>query len=355
MYTFGLKVYINNRDRTGVKMKTLSRILVAEDDRALNHLIQKHLSKEGFRTEGSISGKDTIAMLNGRSDTMLLLDYELKDMTGRQVIDTLSKTKCSVPFIVITGQGNEKIAVEMMKLGAMDYVVKGSDFLDSVTHVIKRVDKELSYKNQLAKAEKALLQEKDRLLDITNSVNCGLLLLDDELKVIYANRVSQNLFGPLDYIKGLTCCSLFQTKNPEKECTSLKAMQTGKTVKSDTFVKGINGEDRFFYVVASPVRDSNGKIHQIIEVIVDITERKQAEKKLEIAATQWRSTFDAISNFVSLQDTELRFIRVNKALSDFLGTEPKNSLGNTVMNQFSVLINHVQTVLIMKWLKPGKL
>jgi DNA-binding response OmpR family regulator len=63
-------------------MKPLSRILVAEDDKVLNNLIQKTLTKEGFFTEGVLSGKDTIARLNGSGDTMLLLDYELSDMTG---------------------------------------------------------------------------------------------------------------------------------------------------------------------------------------------------------------------------------------------------------------------------------
>ena len=59
----------------------------------------------------------------------------------------------------------------------------------------------------------------------------------------------------------------------------------------------------------------------------DITERKQAEKQLEQAAKEWRTTFDSITDLISIHDKDNRIVRVNKALADMLKTTPKELIG----------------------------
>jgi PAS domain S-box-containing protein len=70
----------------------------------------------------------------------------------------------------------------------------------------------------------------------------------------------------------------------------------------------------------------NGK-EQRQTVYNDITERRQAEKKLEIAAREWRTTFDSITDLISIHDKDNRIIRVNKAVADLLKTTPQELVG----------------------------
>ena len=56
-------------------------------------------------------------------------------------------------------------------------------------------------------------------------MNCGLLLLDDRVRITYANKVAQEWFGPSDQIMGESCYEVFKLK--EEECVGLKALQTG--------------------------------------------------------------------------------------------------------------------------------
>ena len=114
-------------------MGHLSNIIVTEDDESLNHLIQKILRREGFKTEGALNGADAIDKAVGNNDSLLLLDYGLPDMTGKDVVQALLRKKDHVPFMLVTGKGNEHIAVDMMKQGAMDYIVKDEGFIDSVS------------------------------------------------------------------------------------------------------------------------------------------------------------------------------------------------------------------------------
>jgi DNA-binding NtrC family response regulator len=88
-------------------------ILAVEDDEALLRLIQKNLQRASFHTEGASNGAEAIAPIISGPPELLLLDYCLPDMTGKQVVETLAEQQRSIPFIVITGHGNEKVAVGM--------------------------------------------------------------------------------------------------------------------------------------------------------------------------------------------------------------------------------------------------
>jgi PAS domain S-box-containing protein len=65
----------------------------------------------------------------------------------------------------------------------------------------------------------------------------------------------------------------------------------------------------------------------ILGVVTDITERKEAEEKIKHAAEEWKTTFDSISDFVSIHDKDFRIVRVNKALADLCNVHPKELIG----------------------------
>jgi len=152
---------------------TPSKILVVEDNRELNRLMQKTLRREGFQTAGVFNGSDTIKWLANNNNAIIILDYQLPDMTGNELVQLLTKEKRDFLFIVITGHGDEKIAVEMMKKGAKDYVVKGPDFIDMLPHVIHRVINDLNLEKVLARAEQSL-HEREADLSILYEISLAI-------------------------------------------------------------------------------------------------------------------------------------------------------------------------------------
>jgi len=146
------------------------KILIVEDNEELNHLMQKTLEREGFQTEGVFNGSDTIKWLASNNNAIIILDYQLPDMKGNELVQLLTKEKRDLPFVVITGHGDEKIAVEMMKKGARDYVVKGPDFMDMMPHVIHRVMNDLNLEKELAHAENSL-REREADLSILYDIS----------------------------------------------------------------------------------------------------------------------------------------------------------------------------------------
>ncbi len=147
--------------------------VVAEDDEGLNRLICKHLERRGIKLVGVHSGADAIAAIEQHPDCLLLLDYVLLDMNGHQLLDKLNNMGLRVPFIVMTGHGDERVAVEMMKLGARDYLVKQPDFLELVPPVVERVLGQIEVERKLGRAEQDLHESETRFRALfENSGSC---------------------------------------------------------------------------------------------------------------------------------------------------------------------------------------
>ena len=73
-------------------------VLVVEDDEFVCRLIQDNLRQVGFHVEGVFNGTDAISWIASNRTVLMLLDYRLPDMTGKQVIEVLAQRQCSVPF-----------------------------------------------------------------------------------------------------------------------------------------------------------------------------------------------------------------------------------------------------------------
>src|SRR5215468_5158383 len=128
-------------------------ILLVDDDQGLLMLMEKALRREGFSTATAASGADALGWLAGREAGLMLLDLKLQDIEGKELIRQLAESHRCPPFIIITGQGDERVAVEMMKRGARDYLVKDVDFLQFVPAVVKRALEQLRNEQRLAEAE----------------------------------------------------------------------------------------------------------------------------------------------------------------------------------------------------------
>jgi signal transduction histidine kinase len=133
-------------------------VFVVDDDQGLSRLIQKTLHREGFTVATALSGKDAIAWLEKNRADLMLLDLKLHDIQGKDLITRLLSIQRSVPFIVITGQGDERVAVEMMKSGALDYLVKDVDFLQFIPQVVQRALEQLAKDKQLLQLQKQVLE-----------------------------------------------------------------------------------------------------------------------------------------------------------------------------------------------------
>ena len=143
------------------------RILYIEDDPGLGTLLQQRLEREGYEVSLAPDSLSGMILHEKTPFDALLIDNSLPGMTGLEVIRKLAPTDTSPPVIMVTGTGDEETAVEAMKLGASDYLVK--DVAGVYLRLLATVIKEAIFKRRLTRERnevvKALVQSEHRLKD----------------------------------------------------------------------------------------------------------------------------------------------------------------------------------------------
>ena len=100
------------------------KILIIDDDLDLCTLLGRFLTKNGYEVEAAHSGAKGIAKFSAGKFDLVICDYRLGDMEGIKVLTTLRQQNPAVKVLMITGYSDIKTAVEVIKLGAFDYIVK---------------------------------------------------------------------------------------------------------------------------------------------------------------------------------------------------------------------------------------
>ena len=159
-----------------IKHQDLLPVLVVEDDAGLRSLIRRKLERKHFSVTTASTGEAAVTHVVEKPDILLLLDFKLQDMTGGEVIDCLKDKGIEVPFIIMTGNGDERIAVEMMKLGAKDYLVKDQNFLETLPQIIDQITTRLLTERKLSKMEEALQESQNRFRTLFNSGTDAILV-----------------------------------------------------------------------------------------------------------------------------------------------------------------------------------
>ncbi len=124
-------------------------ILIVDDDIWMIKLILQRLSSEDYNIESVTSGHEAIAWIENHPESIILIDYELIDMTAYEVLTRIDIQDRYLEFIVMTSIEDIKIAIMMTELGAFDFVIKSSEFLIDLPMVLKKVDQYLAIRKQL--------------------------------------------------------------------------------------------------------------------------------------------------------------------------------------------------------------
>lgn len=143
-------------------MNTDISILLVEDDGDINNLLYKILSREGYNIRQAYSGSEAKMCLELYDFQLVLLDLMLPGVTGEELISQLRKVK-TMPIIVISAKPGQDIKIEVLRLGADDFISKPFD----VNEVLARVEAQLRRYMVFSNKEKNedILKHKDLVLD----------------------------------------------------------------------------------------------------------------------------------------------------------------------------------------------
>lgn len=124
----------------------MKRILIIDDDMDMCALLSRFLQRNGFETDTAHTGHKGITKFNESKFDIVLCDFRLGDKDGRDVLQEMKAINPQVVFIIITGYSDIKTAVDVIKLGAYDYITKPL-IPDEVLNVISKSSQSTPSKN----------------------------------------------------------------------------------------------------------------------------------------------------------------------------------------------------------------
>jgi DNA-binding NtrC family response regulator len=160
-------------------------ILIIEDEEIVRETLAENLKDKGFDVDSAETAEQALAMIKSKLYNILLVDYRLPDMNGLELIKASSEISKNSIAIVVTGYSAVETAVDSMRMGAYDYLLKPVD-IDSLVAEIKTIMQ-----------EQAALNDGKRKVD---GIAGGLTLHNDEVAII-ASRDSLVQAGKESIIK----------------------------------------------------------------------------------------------------------------------------------------------------------
>ncbi|MDZ7762812.1 MAG: response regulator [Melioribacteraceae bacterium] len=171
-------------------------ILFVEDLETDQILTEREIKKAGieFTSVRVETEKDFIYQLENFEPNIIISDYSMPEFDGMSALKIALKIKPNIPFLILTGSMNEETAVECMKAGADDYVIKEN--LHRLVPAINAALKKYEHIEAKLRAETALSESEQRFKSIFRDSLAVMLLIDPETrKIIDANTAAEKFYG----------------------------------------------------------------------------------------------------------------------------------------------------------------
>jgi PAS domain S-box-containing protein len=170
-------------------------ILIVEDAEDDALLLLRELRRAGFDpvSERVETAEDMKAALGQRPWDVVISDYLMPKFSGLAALDVLRESGLDLPFIIVSGNIGEDIAVNAMKAGAHDYIIKGN--LARLIPAVERELRDAEMRRDRGRAEEQLRASRQKLFVTLENMNEGFFTLDNEWRFTYVNAEASNLWG----------------------------------------------------------------------------------------------------------------------------------------------------------------
>ncbi|MBM4404068.1 MAG: PAS domain S-box protein, partial [Candidatus Cloacimonetes bacterium] len=300
------------------------KILFVEDNETDVRLMVQMLKKE-FETVSYRQVNDADALLRALEDErwdIIVTDYSMPEFSGEEVLEIHRSLGLNMPVILVSGAVGEEIAVEMMKAGANDYILK-----DNLPRLIPAITRELEdYRIRLERKriQNELTESQHRYQTLVDMSPDGICMLDTRFITLLANPRKAVLFGyetPEEMV-GLNALSMIAEGYREDLLTNMpNYLENGLIDCMEVEFLRKDGSKFWGELRCKVIKDDYGTPQSIVNVVTDISQRKAMEEALVESESRFRSAYENAPIGMELLALNGRIMRANKAFCDLIGYE----------------------------------
>ncbi|MGC2235427.1 MAG: PAS domain S-box protein [Pyrinomonadaceae bacterium] len=304
--------------------KTL-RILHVEDQERDVALLSRHLRRAGYEIISErVETRETMkAALESREWNIILCDYSMPTFNALAALALVKQMKLDVPFIIISGTVGEAVAVEAMRAGAHDYLMK-----DNLTRLAPTIEREIQEaENRRARriAEHSLKASEAELLALFEAITDVIFVIDVTGRFIRVAPTNPNyLSRTANSIVGKTLHELYSREKADFFLEQISRALIENRMQQTEYSLEIKGVERWFEGSVSPLSEDS-----VVWVARDITERKRFEYDLLESEERYRDLVENARDIIYSHDLTGKYLSVNKAAEHILGYAREECMGMT--------------------------
>jgi PAS domain S-box-containing protein len=293
-------------------------ILILEDIPADAELMERELRKGGiiFSSKKVDTKKTFLKELKEFAPDLILGDYSLPSFNGLTALAIVQEKCPDIPFIFVSGSIGEELAIETLKRGATDYVLK--DRLSRLVPGVNRALREIKERTERKQAEMELNKERDRAQRYLDIAGVMLVAININQEVILINRKGCEILG---YEEGeIIGRNWFDHFIPERDRKSVKevfaklvAAEIEPVEHFENTVLTKSGMEKIIAWHNTIITDEYGHIMGTLSSGEDITDRKRAEKSLQESEKRYREVVENATEIIYTVDEKGNFTYANPA------------------------------------------
>ena len=290
-------------------------------------LTVRHLKKyaPNVRIENYSSAEEALSMWDcfsdekyGNNHHLIMLDYRLPGMSAFDFVKIIrQELRLEIPIVIVTGQGDEEIAVQALKLGVSNYITKNENYLFKLPSLIKNAFQQCELLRK--QMELAASESKYRNLYEYSTIGLSMTGLDGSMDV---NKAFIEMIGySAEEMKGKKWQDISHPDEIQVSKDILQSLLDEKISSSRIEKRYIHKNGNIVWTDFSTYLQRNelGEPHYLISAYNDITERKHAEDALKQSELQNRTILQTALDGFWIVDTEGRFTEVNNAYCELTG------------------------------------
>jgi diguanylate cyclase (GGDEF)-like protein len=261
-------------------------ILIIDADAGFAGQMAAALHEDGCVCYCAGSSRDAMDWLASNEPVMIILDYVLPDMTGAAFIEQIGNIGLTIPFVMVTGCDDASLAVQMMRNGAYDYLLKEAASLERLPAIVARTRQEAETRKRLKQAELSLRQSEARLSRAQKIAGMGSWEWNIRTGEIYWSDELYRIFGLMpDRERKIEMEWVFSLVNPVDLPAFKKVIfAAAKSGQPFNVVYRINSRAEGEIVVNSQGEvecDRHGQAILVSGTTLDITARIRAESEIQ--------------------------------------------------------------------------
>lgn len=257
-------------------------IFIIDDDKNGVRLIIKKLSQLGYTPEFAYTVSEALEKLGDYTPDLILLDYKLPDHDCRFFLDKLEEAGLNIPFIIMTAHGDEELAVEMMKLGAKDYLIKEQDFIELLLSTVNKAFKDLMIEKRLEEANETLKRSRKRYIKLFESSIDAIYITNRDGTFLEVNNAFLRMFGySYNELMSMNSETLYENV-ADREAFQKEIESHGHVSDYEVRLKNKQGNILYSLIRATVIDSDLESGPNYYGVIRDITEHKKTVMLLEM-------------------------------------------------------------------------